>query len=505
MYASPSEKKTQMSPTFYVVLKQMQLTTKIKNDVDIFVIHRITRKIQKVEVVSNCCIQKKVDVVINFFCIVLCTKNSQMFLFQQSFADDAAESGAVFFDLNQQLSSDDDGGAEWGEPANLDEDVSSQPVVPFVGMTFDDVDEAQKLYNEYAFKMGFGTRVASSKNSRKRGQEKVVINKTFECIHAGKTIDTSAATTSRSGSASTAQASATEISTGNNSRQAGSAMQMSDTRKRNRVLRHNCKAHMIVSLQQGPLEQGRYVVTTFNEEHTHPMVQQVGRCRYYHSHRKIPEEDLEFLELLHNRNLRTSDIMGLLGDSHGGDPRNLGYVKRDVTNERSKMRAKLLIRDMDLTVEYFEKRRAENPNFFYATQVDSENVVNALFWVDGRTRSLYPKYKDCVFFDTTFCTNRYNMPFAPIVGINNHLQTVVLGCALLADETINGFKWVFEKWLAAMDGVQPVHIMTDQDQAMATAISMIFPDAIHRCCFWHVIRVAKTKIGKPLQQGEPFA
>ena len=179
-----------------------------------------------------------------------------MFLFQQSFADDAAESGAVFFDLNQQLSSDDDGGAEWGEPANLDEDVSSQPVVPFVGMTFDDVDEAQKLYNEYAFKMGFGTRVASSKNSRKRGQEKVVINKTFECIHAGKTIDTSAATTSRSGSASTAQASATEISTGNNSRQAGSAMQMSDTRKINRVLRHNCKAHMIVSLQQGPLEPG---------------------------------------------------------------------------------------------------------------------------------------------------------------------------------------------------------------------------------------------------------
>ena len=175
---------------------------------------------------------------------------------------------------------------------------------------------------------------------------------------------------------------------------------------------------MIVSLQQGPLEQGRYVVTTFNEEHTHPMVQQVGRCRYYRSHRKIPEEDLEFLELLHNRNLRTSDIMGLLGDSHGGDPRNLGYVKRDVTNERSKMRAKLLIRDMDLTVEYFEKRRAENPNFFYATQVDSENVVNALFWVDGRTRSLYPKYKDCVFFDTTFCTNRYNMPFAPIVGID---------------------------------------------------------------------------------------
>jgi hypothetical protein len=118
---------------------------------------------------------------------------------------------------------------------------------------------------------------------------------------------------------------------------------------------------------------------------------------------------------------------------------------------------------------------------------------------------LYPKYKDCVFFDTTFCTNRYNMPFAPIVGINNHLQTVVLGCALLANETKDGFRWVFERWLEAMDGVQPDHIMTDQDQAMGKAILEVFYDAIHRNCFWHVIRIAKTKVGKPMQQGEPFA
>lgn len=419
------------------------------------------------------------------------------------------ESGA-FFDVNNSISSEDEKSAEHtisdvagvGNDGNIDEDVTSQPVVPFVGMTFEDPEEAHKLYNDYAYKMGFGTRIASSKNSRKKGQEKVVINKTFECVHAGKTIDTSATAKTKPGSGPTVQSSATDMSTESkdNKKQAGSAMRTSDTRKRNRMLRHNCKARMIVSLQQG-----RYTITTFNDEHTHPMVKQLGRRRYYRSHRKIPEEDREFLELMHNRNLRTSDIMGLLGDAHGGDPRNLGYVKRDVTNERSKMRAKLLLRDLDLTVEYFEKRRAENPNFYYATQVDGANSVLSLFWVDGRTKLLYPKWRDCVFFDTTFCTNRYNMPFAPIVGINNHLQTIVLGCALLADETIEGFKWVFQKWLEAMDGVQPAHIMTDQDQAMATAIGMVFPDAIHRCCFWHVCRIAKTKIGKPLRDGEPFA
>jgi hypothetical protein len=277
-------------------------------------------------------------------------------------------------------------------------------------------------------------------------------------------------------------------------------MEISDTRQRNRVIHYNCKAHMIISFREE-----RYTVTTFTEEHTHPLVKQIGRRRYYRSHRKIPQEDLEFLELLHNHNLRTSDIMGLLGDSHGGDPRNLGYVKRDVTNERSKLRSKLLFQDINITIEYFERRQAENPNFFFRKDVDSQNAVTALFWVNGRTQLLYPKYGDCVFFDTTFCTNRYNMPFAPIVGINNHLQTVVLGCALLANETIEGFKWVFESWLEAMDGLQPSNIMTDQDQAMATTISNVFLAAIHRCCFWHVIRIAKVKIGKPLQKGEPFA
>ena len=73
-----------------------------------------------------------------------------------------------------------------------------------------------------------------------------------------------------------------------------------------------------------------------------------------------------------------------------------------------------------MTIEYFEMRKAECPQFFFEKQVDKNNAVRALFWVDGRTRALYPKYKDCVFFDTTFCTNKYNLPFAPLVGINNH-------------------------------------------------------------------------------------
>ena len=288
-----------------------------------------------------------------------------------------------------------------------DDAISSQPLVPYVGMTFDSVDDARQFYNAYAFRHGFGIRTSASKNSQARGPTKL-ISRTFTCVHARPD-------GSKSESDSTADSIATESS--NNSKRPGLWMNMADTRKRNRLQRHDCKAHMIVGLRDN-----RWTVTCFIDDHTHALVQQEEKVRFYRSHRKIPREDLQMIRTFHERNLSTSDCMGILGDCHGGDQRRLGYVKRDVSNARSEMRQTMAFQHMAMTIEYFERRQAESPQFFYATQVNKEtNAVEALFWVDGRTRALYPKYKDCVFFDTTFCTNKYNMPFAPIVGINNHL------------------------------------------------------------------------------------
>jgi hypothetical protein len=235
------------------------------------------------------------------------------------------------------------------------------------------------------------------------------------------------------------------------------------------------------------------------------MVKQIGRKRYYRSHRKVPEEDFQFIQTLHEQNIKTTKIMGCLGGVHGGDLTCLRYVKKDVSNIRCMLGDQVSLRDMSMTVEYFERRQAESPHFFYATQLDATNAVRGLFWVDRRTRALYPKYKDCVFFDTTFFTNRYNLLFAPIVGMNNHAQTIVLGCALLPDETTETFEWVFEKWMLAMEQLQPDHIMTDQEQAIGSAISSKLPASVHRNCIFHVIQLAKKHLGPLLVEGNPFA
>uniref|UniRef100_A0ACD5YK53 Uncharacterized protein n=1 Tax=Avena sativa TaxID=4498 RepID=A0ACD5YK53_AVESA len=251
------------------------------------------------------------------------------------------------------------------------------------------------------------------------------------------------------------------------------------------------------------LRNDKWVVTIFVEEHTHPLMSREEWTRYYRSHRKVPYEDYMLIKTLHNRNADTSLIMATLGDLHG-TLWTLPYTNQDVANIRTKLINEVSQNDLSKTIEYFRKLRAESPQFYYDVKRDENNAIRGLFWVDGRTREVYSKFKDCIFFDTTFCTNRYDMPFAPIVGINNHMQTIMLGCALIPDESKETFKWVFQTWMDAMGQEHPTCIMTDQDQAMAGAIDEVFPGIVHRCCLWHVLRIAKDKLGTLFRTREGF-
>ena len=171
------------------------------------------------------------------------------------------------------------------------EEITSQPVVPFVGQIFGHIDEAKELYNEYAFKMGFGTRIGNTKYSQAKNAPKdTILRRVFECVHTGRPTSEKQGSSSKTGVAALVNNAATDMSIHtaqkSRSKQAVEQMDVSDTRQRNKLLRHGCKAHMIVGMRQGA-----WTVTVFNAEHTHPLVKQVGRHRYYRSHRKVPEED----------------------------------------------------------------------------------------------------------------------------------------------------------------------------------------------------------------------
>ncbi|XP_022873843.1 protein FAR1-RELATED SEQUENCE 5-like [Olea europaea var. sylvestris] len=69
---------------------------------------------------------------------------------------------------------------------------------------------------------------------------------------------------------------------------------------------------------------------------------------------------------------------------------------------------------------------------------------------NNRYRQTYKEFGDVVTFDATYLTNKYDMPFAPFVGVDHHRQSILLGCGLVSNEDIDTFVWLFSTWLKSM-------------------------------------------------------
>jgi hypothetical protein len=69
-------------------------------------------------------------------------------------------------------------------------------------------------------------------------------------------------------------------------------------------------------------------------------------------------------------------------------------------------------------LQHFEEIKKDDPKFFYRYTLDADDRVENIFWVDGSAREVYKLYHDCISFDTTFMTNKYNMSCAPFIKIN---------------------------------------------------------------------------------------
>ena len=127
--------------------------------------------------------------------------------------------------------------------------------------------------------------------------------------------------------------------------------------------------------------------------------------------------------------------------------------------------------------------------------IDDESRLRNVFWADARSRAVYDSFHDVVSFDTTYLTNKYDMPFACFVGVNHHGQSVLLGCALLSNEDTETFVWLFQAWLTCMSNLHPKAIVTDQAKAIQNGVERVFPESRYRWCLWHIMKKIPEKFG----------
>ncbi|TVU31875.1 hypothetical protein EJB05_23579, partial [Eragrostis curvula] len=357
--------------------------------------------------------------------------------------------------------SDDEDGAE----------VMSTPPEPYLTQTFDSWKAAQKYYQTYArhkgikilylkfcwyiLLAGFAIRIATSRNAAGDNQRDKV---RFVCHKSGKN---------------------TENKTG----------RVVKIRRRDFVERTYCPGYLVVKRRGLKL----WEIIQYNGEHNHPCLTNFSLTKYLAAHRDIPEEEKKFIMMMYDCKMETSRAYELISELYGGR-KNCPYIEKDMDNLRTAARADIKGKDVASTFRYFEE--IKKSDFFYKFDVDDENKITNLFWIDGTARKTYGLYRDCISFDATYMTNLYNLPCAPFIGINRHGQTVQLGCGFLHDETTESFVWLFQQFLDAVGGVAPVNIITDQDAAMAASIARVFIGTVHRNCRWHIISKFQIKVAK---------
>ncbi|XP_060188146.1 protein FAR1-RELATED SEQUENCE 2-like isoform X1 [Lycium barbarum] len=160
--------------------------------------------------------------------------------------------------------------------------------------------------------------------------------------------------------------------------------------------------------------------------------------------------------------------------------------------------------DVELLLDTLSLMQAERPHSYYAIDFDKEKRMRNVFWIDAKGRNDYVHFCDVIYLDSYYIRNKYKVPFLPIIGVNHHFQFLLLGCALVGDESLSTFSWLMHTWLRSVGGQSPKVVITDDEISLKEAVDEVFPDARHCFCLWHVMGKVSQNLGNKISNTEDF-
>ncbi|XP_010276948.1 PREDICTED: protein FAR1-RELATED SEQUENCE 5-like isoform X2 [Nelumbo nucifera] len=319
--------------------------------------------------------------------------------------------------------------------------------IPKVGMVFKTEDEAYDFYNRYAGKMGFSARKANRTLCNYTRETRF---RKFCCFREGKRV---------------------------------LDKRRLNVKRPRPETRCGCMAEMKISRR----EDGFFHVIAFNEAHNHIIVSPTT-AHMLRSQRKISKAQSAQAKMVDDSGMTPKASTESMAKCSDGCE-NVGFTSMDLNNNLPSCRTRNMKKgEAGGIIQYFQDMRLKDPSFVYAIQLDQAELVTNLFWADAQMIVDYGHFGDVVCFDTTCKTNNENRPFTLFVGVNNYKNLIIFGAALLYDETVDTFEWLFKTFIKTMGGKKPKTILTDDDAAMAKAINLVFPETHHRLCVWHMFQ-----------------
>ncbi|CAN7111810.1 unnamed protein product [Brassica rapa subsp. narinosa] len=344
---------------------------------------------------------------------------------------------------------DDVMAATTGELVDYTETVNLEPLN---GMEFDSHGEAYAFYQEYSRAIGFNTAI---QNSRRSKTTREFIDAKFACSRYG----TKREYENKSCNRPRARQSKQDHPESN---MAGGC--------RRTCAKTDCKASMHVKRRSN----GKWVIHSFVREHNHELVPAQA----------VTEQARRIYAAMAKQFAEYKTVVGLKSDAKSLG-RSLSVVETG---------------DFKALLEFLSRMQ----NFFYAVDLGDDQRVKNVFWVDAKSRGSYVSFCDVVSLDTTYVRSKYKTPLAVFVGVNQHYQYMVLGCALLSDESAATFSWLMETWLKAMGGQAPKVLITEQEAVVNSIVPVIFPNTRHCVFLWHVLVKVSENLAHVAKQHEDF-
>ncbi|XP_035832663.1 protein FAR1-RELATED SEQUENCE 5-like [Helianthus annuus] len=320
---------------------------------------------------------------------------------------------------------------------------------PYEGARFRTIDEAVGMYERYAERAGFSTRLGTSKRDKAKGVFKL---RYILCSRANKPKDQEAGNTS--------------------------------SPKRCRSIKAtDCKACVKIRRVKRSTD---YVVYKFIEQHNHGLTAPEN-LDLPRKKRKLDFAAKQFIADCRNANIGPTKAHNIYVVLKGGH-QNVRGTTTEFKNFGRDIREFIGDRDAQMVVDKFNERVENKQNYTFKTHI-VEKELQLLFWCDGVSKTNYHVFGDVVAFDAT-----YDMIFVPFTGVDHHKKCTIFGAGLIHNETIESYSWLLQKFLEAHDGKQPLIILTDQDCAMKQAVNNVFDKSVHRLCMWHITQKIPAKI-----------
>ncbi len=111
---------------------------------------------------------------------------------------------------------------------------------------------------------------------------------------------------------------------------------------------------------------------------------------------------------------------------------------------------------------------------------------------------MYKQHPDVLLLDSTYKTNRFNMPLLNICAITGSNKVIQVGLVFLSFEKESDYNWAISCLRTIMyDNMiqELLSIVTDRELALIKCLETWFPKSRHLLCRWHVNMnvLAKTK------------